>query len=298
MTIPFTGSAPGGTLFEAFTTRPADLQDASLLIEYGHGRAAADEAWSELPEDDPNRFAFVITRTSVGWLDDLTIEAPGQSGFGWLAVELRIGSGELVVTGATAESDYVVTLSLASGISGPDLLQQQWAGSCYGSQSLGECSGPEIVGDPFGRYESDLVRFTWGQPIDLGVRLDADAVGRLLAAGESRAVVTLDWLGFAQVLDANLQPVANYAVTSDSGVDWSQPVPEPPSAASALAALLCATVLSRLAWYRGERWRSCVSRTWACASRISNARCASGATGSASRSARPSRWRVRRRRGS
>lgn len=71
-------------------------------------------------------------------------------------------------------------------------------------------------------------------------------MGRLFASGQARSSVTVDWLGFTQVLDGALQPVANYSVVSASGVDWSQLVPEPGSGASALAALVCVAGLGYL----------------------------------------------------
>jgi hypothetical protein len=65
-----------------------------------------------------------------------------------------------------------------------------------------------------------------------------------VAHGEALFENTFLWNGIVDVRDAQGQPIA-YTLTSESGVDWKQPVPEPASGAACLAAFAGLAVLRR-----------------------------------------------------
>jgi len=109
----------------------------------------------------------------------------------------------------------------------------------FGSQGGGVIES----GDPIADFTSTPVPFAFGIPVDLRVVLDAfaQAVAGLdpaLSSADAALGQTLVWDGLLQVDDARGSPVTAYTVTSDSGVDWSRPVPEP--ATAACVALGCA----------------------------------------------------------
>jgi len=57
------------------------------------------------------------------------------------------------------------------------------------------------------------------------VSWDSTASGAATASGDFAH--TLTWGGFTEVRDAQGNLVTHYTLTSDSGTDWSKPVPEP-----------------------------------------------------------------------
>ncbi len=109
--------------------------------------------------------------------------------------------------------------------------------------SLG--GGVVASGDPIGPFTSTPVPFLFGVPIDLTVALSAfaQAVAGLEAVSstaDANLSNTLVWGGFVEVRDASANLVTGYGVSSDSSVDWSQPVavPEPASVLQAAWGLL------------------------------------------------------------
>ena len=100
--------------------------------------------------------------------------------------------------------------------------------------------GPACIsGDPLGVHVFSPVPFTFGTPFNLSLRADATTFQRTVASGTSDATAdfdaTFEWLGFDAVMDGGGQSVGNYTVSSFSGVDWAQPVPEVGRARAALA---------------------------------------------------------------
>lgn len=171
----------------------------------------------------------------AGFADVLTLSAPGMAGTqGSLRVLLDVrGSAGANAVGqdapfvSMADANWLVNLGL--GFQAGSF--QQRTGGCRENQGGGVCSG---YGDPFGVWTSEPITFTFGQATSLSLNLFATVFLRTVeggsASGSTDLASSVDWLGFADVLDASGAPVATYAVTSESGTDWAVPVPEPASA--------------------------------------------------------------------
>jgi len=95
-----------------------------------------------------------------------------------------------------------------------------------------DCFHPNTFsGTPPGTFSLPITAH-FGSPIQLSVILSAsDAAswdyltpGAATATGD--VAHTLTWGGFTEVRDAQGDLVTDYTVTSDSGTDWSKPVPE------------------------------------------------------------------------
>jgi hypothetical protein len=116
--------------------------------------------------------------------------------------------------------------------------------------------GQTFEGDPVADFKSPPVPFVFGVPIDLSVELSA--VAQAVAAEEpvtssadADPTHTLVWNGLSEVRNASQGLVTDFSVISDSGVDWSRPVPEPSSELGEEAALLGLAALRGVA--RGGR---------------------------------------------
>ena len=194
--------------------------EGSWFLDYGISCPSASTIW-------PNQSGSESAATSVtaGWDDSFVITAPGQSGIGWVDVMLGFG-GQLSVDGSQSRSTYGVDLFLV----GEDLFMKDFFGECFDPSGPKVCTGGDLVGDPLSSYpmpgEDPLrVRFTFGQPIFLDIRLDARGDAAESERGQATAAPTLRWLGIAQVLDAIGPPehqVPNFTVMSDSGFDYAR----------------------------------------------------------------------------
>jgi hypothetical protein len=91
--------------------------------------------------------------------------------------------------------------------------------------------GLVFTGDPVTGLVGVSVPVVFSLPIPLDVKLTVDA--QAIASSDVFATAsgdfghTLAWGGISEVRDAQQNVVTGYSVTSGSGVDWSQSVPEP-----------------------------------------------------------------------
>ena len=208
--------------------------------------AAAEASWTDdltftgagLVGSSPHVFqASLLVRGMAGLLEPGSWAGPlaGPSGAGYLRATYQLD----VLTGP-----FQVPAAQLSGI---------WTSSDNGAPPL-------FSGDPLtdvGTVVNVIGFFTPGETLNLTVRLSTGVeafVGSPTPLEVGWADVdlshTLTWLGISEVRDLNGNVVTDYSLTSASGTDWIQPVPEP-GAFAALVALGC------LGW---AGWRKCRGR--------------------------------------
>ena len=109
-------------------------------------------------------------------------------------------------------------------------------------------------GDPPTGFSRISVPIEFSRPILLDVRLSADAqalgVSGDFATASAAFGHTLTWGGFDDVMDSEGASVTGYTVTSDSGTDWSKPLPEPSAESLRLAALASLATVRAIAGRR------------------------------------------------
>jgi hypothetical protein len=175
------------------------------------------------------------TFTRVQFRDTITVDSPGLTGqFVTVKAEAAV-SGVLDVTGigeATARLDVITS---PGGISEVFREQCILGVSCFDSFE----PYPRIVQ---GAYEVSFdIRVGTATILGLSLTTGAGRSSSLLsdpgsALSDFSGGGSLAWSGITSV-EQNGTPVP-YTVTSESGTDWTQPVPEPGATAAALAALL------------------------------------------------------------
>jgi hypothetical protein len=226
---------------------PSGKLSVSTFVDYGILRLEAfDETFADA-------FASVVSdnglRATGVFTDMLTIDAPGLAGTSGTLVAQVLFDGFL---DADASGESLPFVSFSEAGAGLDFRM----GSSSLMQRTRTCSttvgnGPAcLFGDPFGVQTFGPIAFTFGQPFPLSVSASAATFSRTVSSGSTLADAdlrfTVEWRGIQSVSDA-LGDVPNFTVTSDSGVDWAQPVPEPEAARLAFAALMT------LLWIRARR---------------------------------------------
>jgi hypothetical protein len=164
----------------------------------------------------------IISR--VRWDDNVTLSAAGMAGqSGTLTMQL-------VLTGSfTYITDPGQSFSFSLN---------------FGANGFSYSAGPLLnaTGHLPHSYDAELltlaVPFTFGTPFSLFATMtisDSLSAGQI-SPGQSaqfHGEAHLRWAGLGQVLDAINQPVSTYTVSSESGLDYGQPVPVPEPAATA-----------------------------------------------------------------
>lgn len=181
---------------------------------------------------------------SGGWADSLTFTSPGLDGqTGFLSFELAI-HGQLTAGSGPAGVAFFDVEAYRN---------QSLLPSNIGWQVQSSQINPSVT-LAVGEVRSLTLSFTFGQAFDLGVyaaaRAGTSSAGSLAASPTAELLMSMNWNGITAVTDASGQPVAGYALSSASGLDWTRavsPVPWPNTAA------LCVAGLGLLGW----RLRGC-----------------------------------------
>lgn len=181
----------------------------------------------------------------ASWTDTLTIQ-PGDPELlfqpGTFVLEIALDGSLAADAGGASQSNtraqYDLTVEAGTCMSGCDfkLVGEQGDFGLLGG-------GQSFTGDPIADFTSTPVPFVFGIPIDLTVGLSAVAQAvageeAVTSSADANLEQTLTWGGISEVRNLAQDLVTDYSVASESGVDWSQPVPEPAMALCAGAALL------------------------------------------------------------
>jgi hypothetical protein len=222
--------------------------EVSAEADYGVLRARAIGTASG-PFLDPGN-ATAGGDIEASWTDRLTIQ-PGDPGLllqqGTFVFEMTFGGSLTADAGGASQSDtradYFLTVEAGTCDAGCSF-------KLGGDQSdLGLLGGGQgFQGDPLADFESTPVPFVFGMPIDFSVELSAIAQAvaaeeAVTSSADADLTRTLTWNGISEVRDAAQDLVTDFSVMSDSGVDWSRPVPEPARELGEGAALLGLAVL-------------------------------------------------------
>jgi hypothetical protein len=211
----------------------SDLGDADFLI-------LADKTGT-------TSFGVADVTGEASWSDTVTIDSPGltgQSGTFRATMFLTLIEGVETNLGSalSAFSDVVYRMEVVTNGTG-------WG--YFGEIGIFESTmGVEIrdQGDPPGQFVTGDLGFIFGTPFDLDIEsrivIEASVNGGDGTAITS-AVANVVWLGFDEVrLTSGGALVTDYTLTSGTGEDWSQPLPEPGSFGLA-AGLVALAGLSR-----------------------------------------------------
>jgi hypothetical protein len=176
--------------------------------------------------------------------DTIVLSSPGLEGQSVTIRALAFVNGVLDVTG-TGEAGVGLGILVSPGGSSQLLFEECRIGvACFGSF------------DPYPRFVSEVVEVSFdvvvGGSVTFGLSLTASAghSGILIDAPGSAlssfgAAGDVGWGGISGV-EQDGTPVPSFTITSESGTDWTQPVPEPGAASSAAAAALALGALSPL----------------------------------------------------
>lgn len=223
----------------------------------GSARASAFASFGSLS-------VFAISFTNSGadgssggghaiWLDMITINAPGLNGTaGFIDFSLSL-------QGTLSASVGVSQVGSANAAYSLDISFDNVITSFAGSQAPG--GGPPN-GDLLPLDASILNQaFTFGVPfrleVDLGAGAGSGCDGNCgQAVGEANLQDTLNWGGISEVRDSNGGSVTSFTLSSDSGTDWTQPIPEP----SVVTLIFLALIGSCLRYPISRKIRSALGR--------------------------------------
>lgn len=198
---------------------------AQYEVAYGRIRLIAENTFPEIAED----VGYSNAGPTAGWIDRLTVTAPGVPNWMGGSIVLR-----LRVEGAVASSGNGEACLLVG----------------FGGEQVTNCSfyDREPIGDGFGVFDSAPIEFAFGSPFQVSFDASADAGGFARAPGFARTDVwnAVTYAGVGAVFDEDGRPVTNYAITSASGFDYTVPVPEPAAVAAGFAALAALAALAPL----------------------------------------------------
>jgi hypothetical protein len=185
-------------------------------------------------------------------LDMITINAPGLNGTaGFIDFSLSLHGTLSASTGNSQVGSGNAGYSL-------DISFDNVTTSFGGSQAPG---GPPN-GDLLPLDASILNQaFTFGVPfrleVDLGAGAGSGCDGNCFqAVGEANLQDTLNWGGISEVRDVNGDSVTSFTLSSDSGTDWTQPIPEP----SVVTLIFLALIGSCLLYPISRKIRSAIGR--------------------------------------
>jgi len=237
----------GGVTDGYFVANSFAPQDKQLSVSgQGTVRSTGEMAFgfntitSRLSNSGPT--TMLIAGTSNRWSDRIIVVAPGLAGQeGWIKARIKFaGQAEFDYSGiyatqpAAEVSGFWNGLLMASYDGGGGWFETGAAGSWARSGSnLAEMvySGPTFNGT-----HEMMIPFTYGQEFLMGFWLEGAAIAEnpSLATGSITALVDLkaEWQGITAVYDTNLVEVTNANLTSQSGTNYFQPVPEPSTIAA------------------------------------------------------------------
>jgi hypothetical protein len=217
---PLSDSVSQGTL-----TGPS-LLEATGDVDYGvfHGYALSVLDIPSPPHAEQYGYAVVYG----DWSDEVIPAGPVGTFGTWVVAFLASG------TGLAEDASFLGDLAGA----GWDInLGTPWGGQNFGG--AWDQSGYRN-GDPLGTVLLASLPVVLGEPQSLSVHVQVAAQTGSGIFSEAQTILaevdfstTVQWLGTVAVLDENENPIP-ISITSASGTDWTQPVPEPGTASMLL----------------------------------------------------------------
>jgi hypothetical protein len=205
---------------------------ATASAEYGRLRAqAGGAAFGPFPE-----FGGGVATGSIqaSWSDVLVIQTGNPSllnQLGSLLFQIQLSGSLFADAGGADLSNTRASYSVR--------VESAFCGTVCSTERFGErddfgSQGGAAIsqGDPIATFTGTPLDFLFGVPFDLNVFLSASAqavagVASFTSTASADLGSTLEWGGILELRDGAGNLVTDYAVTSESGTDWSQPVPEP-----------------------------------------------------------------------
>ncbi|MBX3637267.1 MAG: hypothetical protein KF683_18010 [Rubrivivax sp.] len=238
-------SSPGGDLQAFFLVDSScDWQQfvagtASAAASFSGGgannSAQGQVGWGQLQMSaanvSPNNALFPYGHAQAGWEDQWTFNAPGLAGqagiaHALLAVDASWAFGGFAGAAGIALQPYINSAQFTYPGGGGSIQLQGWNTSFFPN---GVSQTVQLT-----------IPFVFGQSFDFAVfmtlRAGLRSVSGVAGLSNSDAVASASWQGLSGVFVGG-SPVANYTLASASGVDWTTPVPEAPSALSLLGGL-------------------------------------------------------------
>ena len=219
----------GPLLATALDPTSGNLAQAGIGGNLGHVNGSTRVAVSVANNSDfPIYFSSNVAQAGSRWIDSWTISAPALTGTaGTLSGSVVVDADSLV--SLSAPGDYEGALAVAGWS-----FRADGGGfnvvDATGGRQIDKAGNITSYGDP-GTFNFQL-QFIYGQQIDWDMifRATSQIYGPvaensgLFGTADVLFQNTIQWMGISSVLDANGQPV-DFSFTSESGVDWTQPVP-------------------------------------------------------------------------
>jgi hypothetical protein len=224
--------------FVAFSSATDGRNQALATANAGLGFIRAFVSVS-IQDDPDDRVGFVSGTAEGEFSDSFVIDGGPLNGTdGSMDFLIAIGGG-----GVSASASNDLTIRPFPAASASHRTRVSLDASCSGCELFVELYGDDSgSGDPRGSIV-DTFDFVFGQPITLFV----EGISAASAQGEGFASAdfanTIEWGGFSEIRDATGNPVTNFTIVGDSGVDWSKPI-EAPEPSSLLMALTGAAFLA------------------------------------------------------
>jgi hypothetical protein len=230
------------------TTQSSGPLSRSLSGTVGEGtsEARASASFGELKVYAENHvniagsgpfYPSYYTSAEAYFRDTLTIDAPGLTGqSGTVNVKFTL-EGDLSMSArgdaslSSTPEDYSSTFTYYFQKIGYGNLSQGTQTEFFDGTVTADNHSFSIA--PFLNTELTIaVPFTYGTPFDVKLTIQAASYAKTQYGGDGIADAehTVTWGGFASVLDSGANTVTNYSTSSDSGVNYAAPVPEPATA--------------------------------------------------------------------
>lgn len=251
-------SSPGGDLqafylvdsscnWQEFVTGTASAS-ASFAGGGASNSGQGQVGWGQLQMSatniSPNNAPFPYGHAQAGWEDQWTFSAPGLAGqagiaHALLAVDASWSIGGFAGAAGIALQPYIDSAQFTYPGGGGSIQLRSWNTSFF----------PDGVSETV----QLIIPFDFGESFDFGIfvtlRAGLRSISGVAGLSNSDAVASASWQGLSGVFVGGV-PVTDYTLVSGSGVDWTTPVPEAPTALSLLAGL------AGLGWWGTRRRRA------------------------------------------
>ncbi|MFO1340769.1 MAG: hypothetical protein U1F53_21530 [Burkholderiaceae bacterium] len=184
----------------------------------GSASSKGQAKWGSLKgQDDSNTVTGEAGRTIIGFNDRWTLNSPTRQGdYAVVTVSLKT-VGHIEAHGPSGSSALAASLRANSAAAS----SKTWAVST-------DIYQPDAILDIDETFELSF-ETNIGKPTMLSTILTAQS-GARAAEGIGHALTRaskpgLTWNGIVKVTDYFNQPITDWTLTSDSGIDWSQPCP-------------------------------------------------------------------------
>lgn len=210
-----TSASRANTVNDAAANRTAFV-DVTMGIIKAYSTVSANHSNSS-----GGNFAFA---TGV-WQDDVTIDKVGKTG------QTGTGRALFTVDGSVSSYGFSGFLSSSSTATANFSINDQ-GGTYWDRHRADEGFATNTPGGFLGREISVPFSFVYGTPFRMRFQLQA-ASSESHNQGDGPSGATTDlahtayWGGFQSVMDSGGAEVTDFTVTSGSGTNWAQPVPEP-----------------------------------------------------------------------